>query len=217
MNLTSFQKSFKVGIVGLLLVVALLGAVLGGQGVAKNYFARASTCTLQKVAATQVTANSAVVTWETDEVSIGGVNYGTNATGLSFPAPEATSGKSHNVPLTLLTPNTTYYYVVTIGKTRCDSTGNPCEDDKCAPWSFSTLAAASPTIVQPTISLPTQIPPKTTDSTKAAELTATCQKVKENIGTTSTSSNWAQVKVNDIDANGIINGLDVIKCERAGK
>lgn len=224
MQIASIKKGVKIIGLVFLLVMALLSAIFLGQGV-KSYLAKASTCPAQKISAEKVSANSAVISWETTEVTQGRVEYGTNATSLAFSAPEAASGKTHNVPLTLLTPNTVYYYLVTIGKTKCDSSGQVC-DTTCVPWSFTT-AAITPQkeIVAP---LPTSTPrPATPSATlkptgKAVSPTSTldsfCLKVKLNIGKSSKdATSWALLKQYDIDGNGIINGLDVIKCQKTRK
>ncbi len=232
--MTKFQNTAKIAIVGILLLVALLGTIFLGKDVAKN-FAKASTCTTEKVTSAQVTANSGVVTWNTSDVTQGMVQYGTNPAALNFSAPEATSGKTHNVPLTLLTPSTTYYYIVTIGTNKCDSTGNICTDN-CVPWNFTTAGSAvsqptvtvavptpntdvSPTVVNPTVINPTveiliSPSPKGSDDNKMSEY---CTKLKDYIGSTTESSNWETIKTYDLDNNGIINGKDALKCGTSGK
>lgn len=220
MSMAKFQNTAKMAIVGILLLVALLGTIFLGKDVAKN-FAKASTCTTENVVSAQVTANSGVITWNTSDVTQGMVQYGTNPATLTFSAPEATSGKTHNVPLTLLTPSTTYYYLVTIGTNKCDSTGNICKDN-CVPWSFTTSQTASPT--QPTVpaEMPTATPVSASpiitsgqsEETKASDF---CIKLRDYIGSTTDSDNWATVKQYDLDNNGIINGKDALKCGTSGK
>lgn len=234
MQLASFQKTAKVIGLVVLLVIVLGGVIVLGQG-ASSYLAKASSCQAQKVSATNVSENSAVITWQTEDISQGRVEYGTNATNLTFSAPEATSGKDHNVRLTLLTPNTVYYYLVTIGNNKCDSSGQVCTTS-CVPWSFTTATAAPQEKIQQPIASPTSnISPTTASAspTLAVTLTKTstisgspapttglsafCQKVKDNVGANSSASNWEQVKQYDIDSNLLINGLDVVKCQQQGK
>lgn len=235
MQLGSFQKTAKaLGLIVLMFLV-LGGVIVLGKG-ASTYFAKASSCQAQKVAAANLTENSAVITWQSDDISQGRVEYGTNASNLTFSAPEATSGKDHNVRLTLLTPNTVYYYLVTIGSNKCDSSGQVCTAS-CVPWSFTTATASpqekvSQPIATPTVNiLPTQAatvaPTLVISPTKSATVSATpaptsalsafCQKVKDNVGGSSQSTNWEQVKQYDIDSNLVINGLDVVKCQQQGK
>ncbi len=235
-TLKKITKSF--GII-VFLGIALAATIFGGYKVAGN-MAKASSCSAQKVTSAQVTQNSAVIAWESSEVTQGRVEYGTTATSLSFTAPEATSGKVHNVPLTLLTPNTAYYYLIAIGDNRCDSTGQSCNSN-CIPWSFNTsmvnqptvavvttvapLPSVMPTSVAPTtaiisVSVPTlaagsSIPPVAPSSLPT--LNAFCQSVKSNIGQGQGSPNWETVKQYDIDGSSSINGIDVLKCQSSGK
>ncbi len=236
MQLASFQKTVKVlGLVVLLLLV-LGGVIVLGKG-ASSYLAKASSCQAQKVSATNVSENSAVITWQSEDISQGRVEYGTNASNLTFSAPEATSGKDHNVRLTLLTPNTVYYYLVTIGTNKCDSSGQVCTAS-CVPWSFTTATAvqqekiqqpiatvtvssatpsASVTEVLPSV---TKAPSPTGEAnvTQAQELSSFCLSVKANVGANSSDTTvWEKAKKYDIDNNNVINGLDVIKCQSQGK
>lgn len=229
MQLGSFQKTAKIlGLIVLMLLV-LGGVIVLGKG-ASTYFAKASSCQAQKVTANNLTENSAVITWQSDDISQGRVEYGTNAANLTFSAPEATSGKDHNVRLTLLTPNTVYYYLVTIGSNKCDSSGQVCTIS-CVPWSFTTATASpqekvsqpilTPTvIVSPTRTVtvsPTNAATVSSTPAPTSALSAFCTKVKENLQASSQSANWEQVKQYDIDSNLVINGLDVVKCQSQGK
>lgn len=235
MQMASFQKTAKIlGLIVLMLLV-LGGVIVLGKG-ASSYFAKASSCQAQKVTAANLTENSAVITWQSDDISQGRVEYGTNASNLTFSAPEATSGKDHNVRLTLLTPNTVYYYLVTIGSNKCDSSGQVCTAS-CVPWSFTTATAApqekvsqpilTPTVivsptrtvtVSPTLVVsPTNAATVSSTPAPTSSLSAFCTKVKENLQASSQSANWEQVKQYDIDSNLVINGLDVFKCQQQGK
>ena len=227
-TLGGFKKAAKIVGLGFLLVAGLVTAVFLGQGV-KNYLAKASSCPAASIKTAQVTANSAVISWETQDVTQGRVEYGTNASSLTFSAPESSSGKIHNVPLTLLTPSTLYYYLVTIGSSKCDSTGKACTDS-CIPFTFTTsvvnrdqqLVTTLPTIT-PTPRLSPTLKPTVKPATSSATLKPTstlsafCLKVEDNLGAASYSANWATVKQYDIDGNGMINSVDIIKCKQSGK
>lgn len=218
MNLSSMQNIVKVGVLALLLVAVLLGTIIAGKTVAGRYFAKASACPSKNVSALQVTANSAVVAWETEDTTQGRVEYGTNSTSLAFSAPEASSGKSHNVPLTLLTPNTVYYYVVTIGDTRCDSSGVSCSDASCIPWSFTTAPVNPGNNIVAPITSPAASPSGNQKNMGEGSLSAFCLDVRKNIGSSSKdAAKWVSLKQYDIDGNGIVNGLDVMKCAASGK
>ena len=217
------KKQLKtIGIIIFLLIVLAVTIYLGRR--ASLYLARASACQAQKVTAEKVSPNSAIISWTTQENSQGRVEYGTSATNLTFSAPETAEAQQHNLPLTLLTPNTIYYYLITIGKNRCDSTGQTCKDN-CIPWSFTT-SALSPqkdiveTIpsVSPSSTGSAQITSKPAGPSPTSALSSFCLQVQKNIGKSSRdASTWPEIKQYDIDSNGIINGLDIIKCQKAGK
>ncbi len=235
MHISTLKKLSKSAGIIILLALALAATIFGGYKVAGN-MAKASSCSAQKVSSAQVTPNSAVIAWESSEVTQGRVEYGTTATSLSFTAPEATSGKVHNVPLTLLTPNTSYYYLIAIGDNRCDSTGQSCSSN-CIPWSFSTTSVIQPTVAALTTiaplptSFPTSVAPVTETTTVAPTLSGSsptavqsppalstfCKYVEGSIGQNKDSIGWAAIKQYDIDGNGFINGIDVLKCQSSGK
>lgn len=224
MNLASFKKSTKIIGLILLVVVLLTAAVFLSRGTQNlNIFSRASSCDAQNVAAAQVSANSAVITWVSSDVSTGRVEYGTNSTNLNLQAPEGSAGKTHNVPLTLLTPNTVYYYLIAIGNNKCDSSGQSCKDDTCVPWSFTT-AAVTPQqqivapILSPTPATVSATPIASTSAAPTYAVSAFCREVQANIGANSSdATKWAILKQYDIDGSGLINGMDAIKCPKTGK
>jgi len=96
----------------------------------QKVFTRASDTIPRDVVVSEVTGNSAKVGWSTDIESQGVIEYGTSPTALNFYAPEASRIKIHLVDLTLLSPNTTYYFQIRIGDTKADNGG--------VPWTFST-------------------------------------------------------------------------------
>ena len=240
MHLSSLKKIFKILGLLFLLVVALLASILAGR-TASQYFAKASGCPATNVKAVQIGANNAVVTWETKDDTQGRVQYGTDPQNLSISA-EASSGTTHNVPLTLLSPNTPYYFLIAICSSVCDSAGGQgCDKDhleNCTPWTFTTNAvkpqdeAIAPleTVVtnipanitsKPTIATASPsaavTPTLTSSAVPNTDLTPFCQQVQQNLGGNTSSLNWTAIKQYDMDENGIINGLDVIKCKTSGK
>lgn len=96
----------------------------------QQVFTRASDTIPRDVVVSELTGNSAKVAWSTDQESQGVIEYGTSPTALNFYAPEASRTKIHLVDLTLLSPNTTYYFQIRIGDTKADNGG--------VPWTFST-------------------------------------------------------------------------------
>lgn len=238
MHLGTFQKKIRtLGIVIFLFFVLGATILLGKE--ASSRLARASTCQANSVKSTQVAANNAVIIWETTDTTQGRVEYGTNSTSLSLSVPELNSGKTHSVPLTLLTPNTVYYYLLVFGKpgvmpgsteeVRCDSSGQVCTSN-CVPWSFTTSTATPQSQIEKAIPTTALIPTKETtptvslhlspspEATTASGLSAFCQQVELNLGASSKdATSWATLKKYDVDGNGVINGLDVIKCQKSGK
>ena len=111
------------------------------------------------------------------------VEYGTTPTALNFFAPEATKGKTHTLDLTLLSPNTTYYFDIRVGDKKYDNGG--------VPWSFTTKGVES-SVAAPTAA-PTQAVAKENptpfqklkipDDTPAPSCNETeCEKMKEKFG-----------------------------------
>lgn len=230
----SFKKYSRGAVLLGILAVVIAVTIFGGR-FAASQLARASTCSAKNVQAVQVGANSAVISWTSDEDTQGRVQYSVDENTFPFSTREGSSSKEHNVPLTLLTPNTVYYYQLVFGTSTggatkeisCDSTGGICTKN-CVPWSFTTavslplkvesLPSVSPTTMVPAVPTPTV---KSLLPTPALTLTAqnsSCEEVEQNIGATSSNaSTWARVKQYDMDGNGIINGLDVVKCEQSSK
>lgn len=133
-------------------------------------FTRASDTIPRDVVVSELTGNSAKVGWSTDIESQGVIEYGTSPTALNFYAPEASRTKIHLVDLTLLSPNTTYYFQIRIGDTKADNGG--------VPWTFSTKTNtntnASPNTNNPQTIVPTSAIIPTT-STQVVPTTANNQ------------------------------------------
>ncbi len=118
---------------------------------------RAADMEPREVLITEITQNSAVISWTTGIETQGVIEYGTSATALNFFAPETQSSKNHEVTLTLLSPSTTYYFQIRVGDKKYDNGG--------VPWTFTTKGASvsnpittsTPTGVALT-SAPTQTP-----------------------------------------------------------
>ncbi len=92
------------------------------------------------VAATDITANSARITWTTDKPADSLVNYGTTMA-YDSTASDAAMSASHAVTLTGLQPDTTYYYTVT-------STDNAGNSSSQGGFSFATLAGNHAPVAQ---------------------------------------------------------------------
>ncbi|MCW1948945.1 MAG: fibronectin type III domain-containing protein [Candidatus Shapirobacteria bacterium] len=78
---------------------------------------------------------TAVITWTSDKESIGKVEYGATAASLVLMSAETAETTSHNVSLTSLRSDTTYYYRIRVGDEVFDNGG--------IPYSFKTKSDAS--------------------------------------------------------------------------
>lgn len=131
---------------------------------------------------------TAVVTWTSDKESIGKIEYGATAASLVLMSAEVTETTSHNVSLTSLRPDTTYYYRIRVGDDVFDNGG--------IPYSFKTKSDAS-AITTPSVS-PAQ--PVTTTTTT----------------TNSTSSGTVCDSKTDYNKDGIVNSMDLTTCKKNG-
>ncbi len=86
---------------------------------------------ISNVHAEVVSSNQAQVLWETDEPANSLVKYGASQQSLN-PVGDASNVVQHNVQISSLTPNTTYYYTV--------QSGSVVDDNAGGLYSFSTPA-----------------------------------------------------------------------------
>ncbi|OGL78503.1 hypothetical protein A3J43_03960 [Candidatus Uhrbacteria bacterium RIFCSPHIGHO2_12_FULL_54_23] len=105
------------------------------------------------VIVTDITTNSAKVKWMTDEIASSLVEYGTTA---SYGLNASSTGMlmSHAVPLSGLTPSTTYHFLVSSS----DAFGNTATSTD---RTFLTLATSTPPITTTTIQARLQMDPRT--------------------------------------------------------
>lgn len=168
------QKITKIASIVVGFIIAILLFVMGFKFI-QNTFIRAEDIAPRDVIVTDLTQNSVKITWATGKETQGVVEYGTTPTSLNFFAPETQKTTSHSVDLTLLSPNSTYYFQIRIGDQKFDNGG--------VPWSFTTKGAGT---TQPANPIPTQ-PSSPTQPPTPATVTSTCdetdcQKIKEKIG-----------------------------------
>lgn len=106
---------------------------------------RASNYQPTNVSITDVTENSAKVSWETGDATLGAIKYGTTQNSLNFYAPETNKDltKTHVVDLTLLSPASTYFFEIQIADKMYTNTDG-------TPWSFTTKAKGG-AAVEPTV------------------------------------------------------------------
>jgi type VI protein secretion system component Hcp len=96
--------------------------------------------TISNIATAGITANSAQITWNTDELSLARVEYGPDSTLLASAVVDTAFALSHTVTLANLQPYTTYYFHV-LAK---DEAGNMSTSRK---YSFNTLSALASIIL----------------------------------------------------------------------
>jgi len=168
-------KKFSAIVIGIVVFVGLVFLYFSIFGT------RAADFEPRDVVISNIEKNSVRTTWATGTDTQGVVEYGTTPTALNFFAPEAIKGKTHTLDLTLLSPNTTYYFDIRVGDKKYDNGG--------VPWTFTTKGAessvAAPTTAptkavsasQPTPFQKLQIP----DGTENCNETD-CAKIKEKLG-----------------------------------
>ena len=133
-------------------------------GLVVGYFAifgtRAADFEPRDVIVSNIEKNSVRATWATGVETQGIVEYGTTPTALNFFAPEPAKVKTHTIDLTLLSPNTTYYFDVRVGDTKYDNGG--------VPWTFTTKGAET-SVVSPSV-VPTKAAAVVTQPTPFQQL-----------------------------------------------
>lgn len=176
-------KIMKIASIGIGVVISILLIVMGFK-VFSSVFTRAADFEPSDVVVSNIAENSSKLSWATGIETQGVVEYGTSPTSLNFFAPEPSKTKSHSVDLTLLSPNTTYYFQIRIGDKKYDNGG--------VPWTFTTkdtqksqLPTAAPTQIIIPVAKPTpvqtlEIP---TTGTPAQVCNETdCTKIKAKLG-----------------------------------
>ncbi len=168
----------KIASITIGIVLAILIIILGFK-LFQSVFTRAEDLIPQDVVVSDISENSAKITWATAQETQGVVEYGTSPTALNFFAPEATKTKSHSVDLTLLSPGTTYYSQIRIGDKKYDNGG--------IPWTFTTKGTErtipggpTPTSVLPAGPSPTPISRVVIPAEGCSE--TDCTKIKEKLG-----------------------------------
>lgn len=167
-----------------------VGLIIGGFLFMQN-FTRASSEKPEMVEVSEITSSSAKVSWTTGNDTVGAVvHYGLSPTSLTQFAPaETPQGKQHTASVTLLTPNTTYYFELFAGEnTKFDNGG--------VPWSFTTKSANETTadlIASPSSPLTTGVAgsasptptgtSKLQQSTKGTCTDTDCAAIKAKLGT----------------------------------
>lgn len=173
-------KVLKIASIVIGTIIGLLLIVMGFQ-LFSGVFTRASDLEPRDVVVSNITQNSAKLSWATGVETQGVVDYGTTPTALNFFAPEPQKTKTHLLDLTLLSPSTSYYFQIRIGDKKYDNGG--------VPWTFTTKGtekSTTPLTPTPTSSTqPTPTPVQTlqipTTGTPVCSETD-CAKIKEKLG-----------------------------------
>ena len=116
-------------VIGVILSILILYL---GFNLIQNVFTRASDVAPIDVTINEIKENSVKIRYSTSNEAQGVIEYGTSPTALNFFAPESQNTKDHSVELTLLSPNSTYYFQIRIGENKYDNGG--------VPWTFATKA-----------------------------------------------------------------------------
>ncbi len=157
-------------IIGVILSIAII--ILAFK-ILQNVLTRAEDLAPREVVVSEITQNSAKISWFTNQDTQGVIEYGTSPTALNFFAPEAAKTKNHLVDLTLLSPATTYYLQIRIGDKKFDNGG--------VPWTFTTKGVERTRPSTPTLMPATPTPiSKITIPDQCNE--TDCQKIKEKLG-----------------------------------
>jgi hypothetical protein len=163
-------------------IYAIVIGILVFIGLVFLYFSvfgtRAADFEPRDVIISNIEKNSVKTSWATGVDTQGVVEYGTTPTALNFFAPEATKGKTHTLDLTLLSPNTTYYFDIRVGETKYDNGG--------VPWTFTTKGAEA-SVIAPTPVVPTQ-------STAALPSPTPFQRLQVSDGTNCTETDCEKIK-----------------------
>ena len=127
------------------------------------------------VTVSEITSNSAKISYATGINTQGVVEYGVTSTALNLLSPEGESDINHEIELTLLSEGTTYYFQIAIGDKKYDNVG--------VPWTFSTKTSDSFLFedVNPTPTVRPSPSAAIPNSASTCEETS-CEKIKLKLG-----------------------------------
>ncbi len=160
-------------------VIISIFVIVIGFNIVTNVFTRASDQMPRDVTITDISQNSAKVSWSTGVANQGVVVYGTTPTALNFNGPETSPTTTHSVDLTLLSASSTYYFQISIEGKNYDNGG--------VPWTFSTKGVVPTVIPSPTVAAGTNPTPiqslSLPNSLSTLACTETdCAKIKAKLG-----------------------------------
>lgn len=181
-NKTKFLFFILTAFIGLPIIIFIIIAT-------KGFITQASDAKPEDVVVIDITKSSATVTWVTSKKTQGVVEYGTNQTTLTFFGPEVESKNEHAVPLTLLTPATTYYFRFNIDGTIYDNEG--------VPWTFTTKTKDGTDVVEAVKGISTKsfVEPEASDEASMGPSTnncvyTTCQEIQAHLGSGCSASDY---------------------------
>ena len=195
-------KSTKLISIGLGVIIAILLIIVGFK-IFQGVFTRAADVEPRDVIISGILQNTAKITWSSGIETQGIVEYGTSPTALNFYAPEVQAVKSHVIDLTLLSPNTTYYFDIRIGEKKYDNGG--------VPWTFTTKdtqkSAETKEIPKTVVSKPTPTayqeltvesknPPVISTICEETDCQKICQKLGKGCSTSNLIKNKCVGKIN---------------------
>ncbi len=156
------------------------GLIFLGFNVFQGVITRADDEAPRDVIISKITDTTATVSWTTGVAVTGGVvQYGTSASSLTSFAPADTEKNTeHTITLNLLSPATTYYFVITYGE-------NKKYDNGGAPWIFSTKVEGSSEVDESTdtVESGSGLPSSTPGVEPASRCEETdCDAIKEKLG-----------------------------------
>src|SRR3989338_608882 len=171
-------------IVGSVLSIVL---VVVGFSLVQNISGRAEDQMPRDVVVSDISTTSTKITYSTGTKTQGVVEYGISPTALNLLAPETESKTDHEIELTLLSADTSYYFQISIGGKKYDNAG--------VPWSFTTKSSDSFGQQDVGVSNPTQavVPTATKPASANVESTCTettCEKIKAKLGRGCTTQDY---------------------------
>ncbi len=126
---------FRIPKIPAIAIGSILSLILVIMGFSFLRSGRAEDQAPRDVVVSDVTTNSAKISYATGTRTQGVIEYGVSPTALNLLAPESESDTNHEVELTLLTEAATYYFQISIGGKKYDNAG--------VPWTFSTKSSDS--------------------------------------------------------------------------
>ena len=203
----------------IIVLIVLLAGVLAVMGVStvKNYLGSAAAGSEPKnvVAVSNSDGRGAMVSWQSDDTSMGVVEYGTTPASLLLRSIESEAVISHKLSLAPLKAGVNYYYRIRIGDEIFDNGG--------IPYSFKTVAGIEDVGLVPTVvAVPTMammgdgaVCDGKTDFNADGVINSLdvidCRKAG---GQTPVVPTVGECE-GDFDDNGVINSVDRIKCLQA--